>query len=139
MGTYTLFHERVSVFDGRYYVTENMSGLTVRLAAADGSVVAFDEPDATTSYEFAGRSGTSIFTFEIAAPGSYRLIAGYGDGRQEPKAVLAIGRGFVGKLFGVILGTMAIGFGSAGIAIAITATTFLKRRSARRAAAASSR
>jgi len=133
-GTYTIFHERVSVLDGRYYTTDSVSGLTVAVTAIPADTpVALTVPGASTSYEIAGRSGASILAFEIAEPGSYRLSAGYDDGRQEPKTVLAIGQGFVAKLFGIILGGLGIGFVSAGIAIAIAVVTYLKRRTAIRA------
>ena len=135
-GTYTIFHEKVSVFDGRYYTADSISGLTFAVATLpDGTPVALTVPGASTSYQIAGRSGVGVLAFEIVEPGSYRLSARYDDGRQEPKTVLAIGRNFVGNLLATIFGSLAIGFASAGIAIAIATVTYLKRRAAIRASA----
>ncbi|MFZ5792696.1 MAG: hypothetical protein ACOY3L_18550 [Pseudomonadota bacterium] len=135
-GTYTIFHERVSVVDGRYYQADDVSGLRITIESEDtGAVVALTAPSMTTSYEFGGRSGVSILSFELDAPGRYRLAAAYGNGQRAPAVVLAVGHGFVGKLMAMILSTMAIGLGSAALAIAIAVVTLLKRRKAHREAA----
>jgi len=134
-GAYTIFHEPQSVVGGTLYHAEVISGLTVALhEAASGRGLALAQPGATTSYSFGGRSGTSIFDFEIAEPGDYRLSADYADGRSEPRTVLAVGQGVVGGLFGAILGALGIGLVGFAAAVAIAAITFLKRRSALRAA-----
>jgi len=136
-GTYTIFHERVSVVDGRYYTADDVSDLAVTLESqATGAGIALAAPALTTSYEFGGRSGVSILSFEIGKPGRYRLAAAYGGGQQGPAVVLTVGHGFMRELTMMILSVMGIGFGTAGIAIAIAIATLLKRRKARRAAAA---
>ena len=46
--------------------------------------------------------------------------------------MLAVGDGFMGKLLGTILGSLALFFGSWAIALVIAVRTFMQRREARR-------
>ena len=136
-GSYTIFHDSESVVDGRYYQAAAISGLRLALqSAATGAPVALVVPGVTTRYAFAGRSGVSIVTFDVTDPGRYRLPADYDTGRPSPDVVLAVGRGFVGKLTMMILSVMGIGLGATGIAITIAVVTLLQRRQARRQATA---
>ena len=72
-----------------------------------------------------------MLEFVLSEPGTYRLAASYGDGRGEPKVVLAIGRGFLGWLFTTIFAALAFSFGGVAIALAIAIPVFVKRRRAR--------
>jgi hypothetical protein len=81
----------------------------------------------SSTYEFGGRSGRSIFDFRIDQPGVYALSAGYPQGQPGPEVVLAVGKDFTTGLFTTILGALALVFGSMGIAVAITLITLLKR------------
>jgi hypothetical protein len=135
-GRYTIFHEPRSVVGGTLYHVEDISGLTVTLHALPAMrAVPLTSPFAQSSYSFGARAGNSIFSFEIEAPGDYRLTAGYVDGRAGPATVLALGQGFVGRLLTTVFGTIGIGLGGLGAATAIAVVTLLKRRSALRAAA----
>ena len=136
-GTYTIFHEHESIVEGRYYSSpEAIAGLAVRMTSgASGAPVELRAPPVRATYSFGGRSGVSIFSFEIDRPGSYRISAGYPDARTEPRIVLTIGRGFVGGLVKTILGTIGIAFGTLAISGTFAVVTFVKRRQARRQAA----
>ena len=134
-GRYTIFHEPESVVDGRYYAAPTISGLEVRVeSTATGATIPLAVPPASTSYEIGGHSGVSIFVFDLEEPGWHRILAGYADGRGEPRTVLAIGLGFVGKLFAMILGGAAIGLGGFAVAVVLASVVLLKRRRAIRAA-----
>jgi hypothetical protein len=112
-GTYTIFHEKQSVVDGKYYASDTVTGLRVELAAeAGGAPVRIVEPSTSTSYSIANRKGSSIFAFTVDQPGRYRLTTGMTGGQ----AVLAIGQGTFGAIFALVGGTIAIAF--AGLAIA---------------------
>ena len=112
-GTYTIFHEKQSVVDGKYYASDTVTGLRVELAAeAGGAPVRVVEPSTSTSYSIGNRKGASIFAFTIDQPGRYRLTTGMAGGQ----AVLAIGQGTFGAIFALVGGTIAIAF--AGLAIA---------------------
>ncbi|MEX1181209.1 MAG: hypothetical protein WEB63_10440 [Cucumibacter sp.] len=138
-GSYTIFHEAQSVVDGALFNAGDISGLTVAVrVVSDNRGIPLAQPGVTASYTFGDRAGTSIFTFEIAEPGDYSLTASYAKGQNGPRTVLAVGQGVVGDLVAAIFGALGIGFGAFAVAVAIALTTYLKRRSAARAAAAPS-
>jgi hypothetical protein len=118
-GTYTIFHEKHSVVDGKYYASDTVTGLRVELVAeADDAPVPIVEPSTTTSYSLANRGGVSIFAFTIDRPGRYRLTTNLANGQ----VVLAIGQGMVGAALRLIGATTAIvcaGFAVAGIIVLI--------------------
>jgi hypothetical protein len=132
-GTYTIFHEYQSTFEGRVYHVESVSGLRVTVRTG-GATVPLVASKTSTRYSVASVAGRSLFDFEARAPGTYQISATYDGGRKEPQTVLAIDRGFVGGLIMTILGAMAIAFGGMGIAVAIAVVVFIKRRRAQRAA-----
>lgn len=129
-GTYTIFHERESVVDGRIYASESISGLAVTVRTPAGAPVALAPVTTSSTYTFGGRTGVAAFTFELATPGSYRLAARYADGRREPRVVLAIGRNFMGSLLTTVFGGLAIAFGGGAIAVWIAVRTFRRRKAA---------
>jgi hypothetical protein len=130
-GTYTLFHELSGTLDGVVYSASDISGLKVTLeSVATGEAVELTRPAASTSYDMGGSSAVGIFAFSIETPGEYRLSAAYDDGRTEPRAILSMASGFVGKLVAAILGTVALVIGSMALAIVIGVLTFLRRRKA---------
>lgn len=138
-GTYTIFHEQGGTTDGADgAVIGNVTGLRVRVQRpGDGAAVRLT-PDAAARYSVEGpmvptsrqRSGQSLFTFTITEPGTYRLVAAYDDGRAGPQAVLAIARGFMADLLTTVLASLAIWFGSAGIAMSIAIYVYRRRRRA---------
>jgi len=112
-GTYTIFHEKHSVVDGKYYASDTVTGLRVELVdEADGAPVPVVEPSISTTYSTANRGGVSIFAFTIDRPGRYRLTTNLAVGQ----AVLAIGQGVFGAAFKLVGATIAIVF--AGLAVA---------------------
>jgi hypothetical protein len=136
-GPYTIYHEKKSTVDGRYYASDNVDGLALGLTAdATGAQVRLVEPTTTTSYEIGNRSGTSLYAFTLDQPGRYRLAANLASGRGDPKAVLAIGQGLFGNLMRAILGALAIAFGSLGIGGAIVFAVLWQRSKAAEAKAA---
>lgn len=131
VGRYTIYHEKKSTVDGRYYASETVNGLRLDLAdEATREPVALTEPAMQSSYTIGNRSGTSIYAFEIDRPGRYRLAADLADGRKEPKAVLAIEHGMLGEMFSLIFGTIAIAFAGLGVAGAIVLAVLWRRSKA---------
>jgi hypothetical protein len=53
------------------YVSDQVSGLAVAVTDPDGRPVDVHAPGSTTSYEFGGREGHSIFAFEVDRPGTW--------------------------------------------------------------------
>ena len=133
-GTYTIFHEYQSTFEGRVYDVATVSGLSVAVRTVPGGEEVPLSTASGTRYRVGSYAGRSLFNFEARAPGTYRIAASYDGGRKEPQTVLAIDRGFVGDLVLTILGALAMAFAGMGAAIAISIVVFVKRRRARLAA-----
>ena len=130
-GRHTIYHEKKSTVDGRYYASETVSGLRLGLAdAATGAPVKLTEPAVASSYAIGSRTGSSIYAFTIDRPGRYRLAADLAGGRSEPKVVLAIEQGMLGEMFSLIFGTMAIAFAGLGVAGAIVLIVLWRRSKA---------
>jgi hypothetical protein len=130
-GTYTIFHEKRSVVDGRFYASDTVSGLRVDVTAeATGAPVRL-EPATSTSYSMGSRQGTSIFAFAVEQPGRYRLTTNLVGGQ----AVLAIGQGMLGTMFALVGGTIAIAFAGLAIAGIIVALAIWQRMRASKPAA----
>jgi hypothetical protein len=134
-GTYTIYHEYESTFEGRVYHVTSVSGLNITVRARPSGEVVPLQSTMNTRYRIGSTAGRSLFDFEVRAPGSYQISATYGDGRKEPQTVLAVDRGFVGSLAITILGAIAMAFAGTGAAIAIAVIVLVKRRRARRVAA----
>jgi len=130
-GTYTIFHEKQSVADGRFYASDSVSGLRVDvIAEATGAPVRL-EPATSTSYSMGTRQGTSIFAFTVDQPGRYRLTTSLAGGQ----AVLAIGQGTFGAIFALVGGTIATAFAGLALAGIIVALTLWQRMRAPKPAA----
>ena len=132
-GRYTIFHEHESVIDGHAYSGTDVSGLIVRFVPVQGGAPIELQPSSTSSYEFPGRSGQSVLTFEVRQPGTYRLIAAYPEGKAKPDAVLAVGRGALPGLFGAL----GISLGGFVAGLVIWKVTSTRRRKALAAYASS--
>ena len=130
-GGYTIFHETGATVDGRYYASDEVSGLAVSVTDPDGRPVEVRAPASTTSYEFGGREGRSILAFEIERPGTYQLSGEYPDG-SGTEVVLGVAHGFGRRLALTIAGTLALAFGSAGVGLGLAVVTFLRRYRAKR-------
>lgn len=135
-GTYTIFHEHHSVIGDRLYVSKNISGLRVLVTAlSTGKEVPISSTAASQTYSIGGRSGASAFAFKISEPGRYRLVAAYEDGSAQPKAVLAIGQGFLRDLLLTILFSLAILFTFMVVAVFVAVVVSQKRKAGRAAIA----
>ena len=56
-GSYTIYHEKKSTVDGRYYASETVSGLRLRLTDdATGAPVKLTEPAVASSYAIGNKS-----------------------------------------------------------------------------------
>src|SRR5262249_16104346 len=130
-GTYTIFHEKQSVVDGRY-ASDTVAGLRVELVAqATGAPVHLLRPTNSTRYSMGGRQGASIFVFTVAQPGRYRLETDMTGGQ----AVLAIGQGTAWATFTLVSGAIAIAFAGLAIAGIIVALVIWQRMRAPKVAA----
>lgn len=131
-GSYTIFHERVSIVNGRIYNADG-TGLGVTLTSTSGAPVTLTLTSTSSSYEFAGRRGAAVLQFEIRTPGAYLLSAAYREGAAGPETVLAIGSGFAGNLLLTLLGAFAISLIGIGLGLFVGWGVFYRRREAGRA------
>jgi hypothetical protein len=128
-GTYTIYHEAESVIDGQLYAAPNIGGLKVSVTAeSGGKTIPVVTPSINSNYTIGGHSGVSVFAFDIAQPGRYRLTAAYAGGQTSPQTVLAVSTGFVWGLVRTILGAIAAVFAGFGGALAFALTTYFRRR-----------
>ena len=132
-GTYTVFYEHRSVIDNKVYSTAvSLSGLSVTLYSEDYSrEIMLSAPAGSTTYETGGRSGRSIFEFEIEETGTYVLNASYPEGVGGYDIVLAVGQfKLLGLILGTLLGSLAILFGALIVGGVIIIVTYIRRRKA---------
>jgi hypothetical protein len=135
VGDYTVFHEYKSIRGNRVYsmTPGGLAGLQCRLVSkATGKEIPLAPTSMTSTYSMGSRSGIGVFDFNIESPGKYLFSAQYPDGQEGQQTVMAVGHGFMAKLFTTILGGLGIMFGSLAAAIAIWLTTFLMRRASRK-------
>ena len=111
-GTYTIFHEKHSVVDGRFYASDSVPDLRVGVVTEGTDAQVRLESASGTSYSIGSRKGESLLAFTINRPGRYRLTTSMTGG----PGVLAIGQGLVGSIFALVGGTIAI----AGIILVLT-------------------
>lgn len=136
VGDYTIYYENRSFLDGRFYSAGEgvPPGLVIEVVdLSTGEGVDLRPPAGEVTYDFAGRSGRSIATFEVQRPGTFRIDSVYPAGSEGPKAILAIGTDFFrGALYKIGLGLAAL-FGSiaAGAAILISASRRREREEER--------
>jgi hypothetical protein len=138
-GTYTIFHESPGVIDGKIYISDNISGLAVKITGPGGEPVPVTLPSGKSTYSYGSSEGTSFLSFTIAAPGQYRMSAAYPGGKSGDPAVLVIEHGFSLRLLFMVL--KAVGFGIAGVigALVIFIVAFVRRAREKRRIAAAAR
>lgn len=129
-GRHTVFLEYSSVVDGRVYRVDQLSGLTVRVEAADGAPVAVNAPMGSASYTLGGRQGEAINVFDVEQAGAYRISADY-DGAAGPQTVIAVGQGFMGRLFITILSALGAAFLGMILAVTVVVGVYMARRRVR--------
>ncbi|HTQ32914.1 MAG TPA: hypothetical protein VMI30_01985 [Stellaceae bacterium] len=128
-GSYTIYHERSNLIDGRLTEVPTIAGMTVTIIDEEGGAsIPVRKPSYSANYTMGGHSGVSVLAFDAPHPGRYRLTGTYDSGGKEPRTVLAVDLG----LFGGAVRTVATAFGVAGAAtlaaLAIVLTTFFRRR-----------
>ena len=131
-GEYTVFYEFKSVMDKRVYSSsESVPGLEFKLVSkSTGAEVELKPTSVNSTYAIGGRSGKSIFDFQIDQPGVYVLTTAYPRGREGDDVVLAVGNGFTGGIFKTVVGGIAVMFGSIILSILIAVMTAVKRNRA---------
>ena len=120
-GPYTIYHEKKSTVDGRYYASENVDGLGLALTA-EATGAAGEAGRAQDQHQLHDRQSqrhARSTPSRSTEPGRYRLAATLAGGRGDAKAVLAIEQGMIGAMLGTIFGAIAIAFAGLGVAGAI--------------------
>lgn len=136
-GTYTIFYEYESSFDGTTYITGSSTpGLDITVTRVnDGAQINVRPSSMSTSYNTMNYSGQSIRTFSVDQTGIYEISAEYSAATRGPDVVLAVGQGVtrgiltsIGAFFG---GGLLFCFITL-VAIAIAGFTFYRRYQAER-------
>ncbi|MFH1436080.1 MAG: hypothetical protein ABIJ56_10225 [Pseudomonadota bacterium] len=128
-GKYSIFHEHHSVIGDRVFSAEKgVPGLDVSLYSKEtGLPVPLEKPVASHTYSTGAHSGVAVFKFHIVQPGTYTLVASYPEGVSGSETVLAVGKGFAGRIVMIVLGSQATIFGSLGLGVLIALFTFVRR------------
>lgn len=129
-GPHTVFLEYNSVVDGRVYRVDQVSGLAVRVEAANGAPVAVRAPMGSSYYTLGGRQGEAINVFDVEQAGAYRISADY-DGAAGPQTVIAVGQGFMGALLASVFGGLGAAFLGVFLASGAALWVYLARRRVR--------
>ncbi len=131
-GGYTIFYEPQSVFNDRVYSTAgDVSEIECMLVSkSTGAPVKLSHSTANTTYKFGGRSGQSVFDFQIDRPGVFELTSHFPEGQAGPEIVLAVGHGVNEGIVIMVFGGLASLFGSFMLAGAIVLITAVKRHNA---------
>ena len=133
-GTYTVYHEYLSVLNNRQYSNQRgLAGLQLRVQATQTQKeVPVSAARISSYYSLGSRAGVSAFEFNADTPGRYLIVAQYASGAVEPEVVLAIGKGFMGSVLKIVLGGLAILGSTLATSILIVVLTFVKRLKAAR-------
>lgn len=131
-GKYTIYFEHDSVLDGKVYHTSDISDILFTLTSkSTGEQIDLNSSLANTSYSINGRSGQSIFDFDVSEPGEYILETIYDTGTGE-NAVLAVGRPFVYQMVMQIFLSIGSLFCAIIVPVVIFVITIIKRSNNKR-------
>lgn len=130
-GKYVVFYEYHSVVGNRTYATpdEAPRGLECTVVAEDTGGDIPLSPATGTTFSGGNVEAISLWAFEVAQPGEYRLSGSYVEGEAGPEVVLSIHHSLK-KLLSVLSTAMKLTGVSFLAALAIALVVYLKRRGA---------
>ena len=125
---YTIFYEYKSFIDGKIYATGmDIGTFNVKITDPSGNDVPLKPSNVSNEYDAGSYSGYAVYTFDAHKTGQYTISSNLEGtdsdsvvlGKQlssqaisQLKIVLAIGKDFTGKIFGLVFGTLGLVFGS---------------------------
>jgi hypothetical protein len=115
-GTYTVYHEYVSTFEGHtYHQQPGALGLALRITRKeDGAEVPTEPPHGTAAHSLGSNQGQAMMTFDVTQPGTYVIRA-----EADEPGVISIDKGFLlGSVFAAVGGVCA-GVALAGAAFLV--------------------
>ena len=130
-GTYGVFYERDTVFQGQSFSgPEALPGLNVILVSQDtGEQISVRRPFGESfTYDFGDRSGELAGKFEVESPGTYTVTT-TGEG---PEVVIAIGRYSFRGLFASIGGIIVCALMALVGAVLVIVFFFVRRSNRKR-------
>lgn len=123
-GDYTAYYEHKSRVDGHHFATpEGISGLECQLGGPGGESIPLEGASTSTEYTINGYSGSSLFSFEAPASGTYAIACSHGDDAGT-RVVLAIGQGVASSILLAIAAPLV----GALAGLVFFVLLFLKRR-----------
>lgn len=130
-GGYTVYHEFPGASDISDLFSGDTVGLTVEIAAPDGSDVRLDRYSSDVSYEWEEFEGVALYSFRADEPGDYQVTA------EGAVGTVAVGRGIgddiVDDALGGIIGGLLFGLVAFVSGLVIVIVTAVKRGRRRRA------
>ena len=124
-GTYVLWNETSTIYEGRTYAPGEAlpDGMVVTITdAVDGRVLTLTSDQSTTE-QSGGESRRSVGTFEVARPGSYSIeVKG-----KFPDRIFYVRKSVMGRVFGAILGMIVSGAVGVLGALILAISVFIRR------------
>lgn len=139
-GTYSVYHEYRSIYEGTVYDTEGkLVNITFNVCPADSEKsLALVVSAWTMGYGegegYSNRAGTLLFDFDAPAGGDYEISIASQGSKPPPTFVMTVKpEGHVSGLVAVVLGSACVNGVCVLAAVVIIIVTFFKRRKAKRA------
>jgi hypothetical protein len=103
VGTYSLFHEYASVYEGKEYYVNNLPSFNLAIRPLGSTREIETTPLAgVMTYNFGSIQGRAIRNFEITQPGQYEFTFTYQDRSPTPKTIMAISSDLVYRILKTI-------------------------------------
>ncbi len=106
------------------------SSMRISITGPDGEPIASAPYGGSLTYDFGGRSGAAVATFDAPRPGRYRVAAV--EAGSSFATDLAVGPSFAGDLVRTIVGAFVIGGVGVIVGVVIIVVTAVRRARARR-------
>lgn len=127
-GSYTIYHEFRSIFDGRVYSREtNLDGMKLRMFHGRTNEEISLRATNSETYNIGQYSGRALLAFDVQQPTEVILSGTYDDGRQRPRTVLAVGQIKIARFVLLLLAGIFTIIGSGSVAAVIIVVAVVRR------------
>ena len=135
IGTYTVFHEYRSDFEGRIIRASESSLSNVQFSLKErssGKQIDIQPSSINSSYTIGNRAGSSVAKFEIQQAGDYVFLASFPQGSEPIETVVGFSNNFASSLIQTILIGAGIFFGGLALSALIIGITYFKRNACKK-------
>lgn len=126
VGTYTVFWE-YSGAQGAFFP----GNIDMKVISDQDRSIPVHAAGVNQTYSFNGRHGVALLQFDIESPGDYLVVTHIKGHETEGPVTLTLACGFMTYLFHIILGGLAMVFGSIILAVLLVVYAVIGRRKTR--------